>query len=165
MANEPRLFSPFSSIICLFFSSGPFAVIWRIISVVVNPFQSHSDLAQSHIRKEILKSLPTIAHLYPTSTVIFIIFCIFIKTAIHHALPRYIFCAGSICRFVPMFKMRFSYSLFHVASATCCIASAKMRSIDNRFIATFTKTFPRWFALRSQSYSSYNTQFAECSVG
>jgi len=84
-----------SSIICLFFVCGPFAIFFAIISVIIHSFNCQSWWFSTHIRQKIDKTIvtkPMVANFNTPLPIIFVSIVLWIVTTPFHICPT------SICR-------------------------------------------------------------------
>jgi hypothetical protein len=73
----------------LLFPSGPAAVFWRIITVIVDTIKGGSFRAFSHVFNEIVKRIfPPVADFYSAPAVVFKSFCFWIVAPAKHGLPK-----------------------------------------------------------------------------
>lgn len=73
----------------LLFPGGPAAILWRIITVIVDTIKGGSFWAFSHIFHEIMKRIfPPVADFYSAPTVVFKSFCFWIVAPAKHGLPK-----------------------------------------------------------------------------
>jgi hypothetical protein len=94
-----------AAVVGLLFDSGPAAIAWFIISVVILSIKRKTDRLKSHIHEEIFKGLnPTWAYSNSPATVIFIVFGFFVVASSLHVAPREVFSASHRTPFVAMAK-------------------------------------------------------------
>lgn len=86
----------YTSIVSLLFSSAPSAIRRFIMSIVVDPINSHALWLSPHIDKKILETIkPTITHNNPAPTIIMVKTIVRVIAPLFNAAPRLI---GRACR-------------------------------------------------------------------
>lgn len=94
LALMPAFKVPFavrSPIFGLVFFWNPFAVIWKIPEVIVDPLYRIARRFRPHINKEVHEIIPALAYCDATAPVIFVFSVIWISTALAHCFPYVIF--------------------------------------------------------------------------
>jgi hypothetical protein len=79
---------PQSSVDRLLFASGPFAIVRRVIAIVVDSLYCQSDRRKPHIRQKVLETFPALANLYSSSAIILESLDRWVSTSVTHGLPH-----------------------------------------------------------------------------
>lgn len=129
-----------SSIVILFFASGPFNISWYIAKIIINSFNSmlRSWSIPDIIIKFIKRFSPFFIYCYSTSTIIFKTLIIWICASFYHVIPSLIF--RRMTFIMGKFKMR--YVFISGASATFAFSVTQILTACYSYIATITLTFP-----------------------
>lgn len=95
MSKESRGFTAislsFASIALLFAARGPFAVVWRVATIVVDSFNRQSGRPGANVAQELIEVTPSIADGNAPTTVVLKRFVCGVKASIEHVLPGSIF--------------------------------------------------------------------------
>lgn len=113
----------------------PAAIVFTIVSIIINPIQSHSLRTLAHIFKKILKPIPPLAYLYSATTVMLKMLVIWIQAARAHMLPASI---GSGVLTVVRMSMRYRIARKYFALQTTARFRffASQRIASNRSLCT-----------------------------
>jgi len=123
-----------SPVVRLLFPCCPSAVFWAVVAVVVDSLQSHSLRSVSHVRMKVLERiLPSVAHLYTATTVVFVTRSRSIEASRFNCNPYSIFRSVRSSMRCRLFKLKTSTAFCHPAS--------KIGYPNNRFVSAFANAF------------------------
>lgn len=130
------------TIIHLLKSGRPSAILRRVITVAIDSIDRLSRRTLAHVGKEILKYVPALTHIDPTSSVARIFLVANIIAASPHRIPASIGTGAASPLTVPVSGVGNSNEIVSLASARC---RASVFQCTNRYLrkgSTFTKAFP-----------------------
>jgi len=132
---QRRTFFSLSSIVGLLLISCPTAIFRIIGTIIVDAIKCGSLGTLPHVRKEILERIPpSVANGNATSTVIFVIFTVWVEASVFQPVPRFVsFCLALMVLAGVCSGME---NLCAVAAATGGIAISKRISLYFDLIAT-----------------------------
>jgi hypothetical protein len=129
------------SIVVLFKPCGPTAIVWFIVSIVVDAIKCISTRGtRTHVCEEQNEILPSFAYRNSPRAVVFEAFIVWVATATQHASPDVIF-RQTMRLAVRAGSFR---NLFALKAPTRLGSSiTKITTFGERFFATIAKTFPQ----------------------
>lgn len=132
----------FLSIVGLFCRSGPAAILWTVIAIVINAIKRVGrSWSRSHVGKKLLKAMPPLADLDAAPTVPGIACVLGVRAARLHALPYMIFCGG-MPPMLPGASADASDVLEMQTAAAFCIARSEIGSICYHLGSALARTQP-----------------------
>lgn len=146
-------------VLILFFLSGPTAIIWFVIAVIVYSIQTFPRWLVSHISQKVSKIFPAVTNLYTPATISMPVFMIWISAALKHGIPATI-------NSISFSKTRISVLDPCLTPATERVSTSQVVSLDNDFIATVTNAIPAGFfsALTRRTYNHKHSETLICQI-
>lgn len=126
-------------------STGPNAIVWMIIAIVVLALNRHASRARTHISKKLLKTFsPFIANMNTAASVIFVARVVGVLATLLHSLPHH------VKRNVVVSGLPFSLGHFfgEEAAATCRISTFHSIGSDSKNLAAIAFESPYSMAIR-----------------
>jgi hypothetical protein len=123
--------------------SGPSAIFWAVVSIIIDAIKALTCRPLSHVSKEVFKVFPALANLYSTASVVRPARHSWVSAPSEHACPN----AIGGCWFSNMMTMLRSLFVNLVsrrfsATARCSLTILKLTDICKRLVTAVTKTFP-----------------------
>lgn len=135
ICNKNRTFT----VNALFSSVRPPTVFRGIVTIIVHSIERIFFWPLTHVAIKVIKTLPSIAYFYPTTTISIKIWIIRIITSLTHLYPSSIFWYSFICTFYVRHSMSF-YAL-NTSAAICCTYK-KIRFLSAYSISTIALKQP-----------------------